>query len=172
MIPASAGLVGVNGREQSLAWCFPGRGEDGAVGLGASAGHGTQGCHTHPGCSHRLPAAPSHPGCSLQGQEEPSDPARLHLLLLSPGRLPGAAGGACPAQPRVLTGADGGQLPQVPEQPAERGAGAGVEPVPADAQLELQPAGLGTQRQRRRRGGQVQLLPVQLVPPAREVFWG
>lgn len=78
--------------------------------------------------------------------------------------------GACP-HPRAgtqLTGTDGGEVPHVAEQPADGGAGARVEPIPADAQVELEPAGLRPQRQQRGRGRQVELLPVQLVSPARE----
>lgn len=71
----------------------------------------------------------------------------------------------------MLTGADGGEFPHVPEQAGDDGAGAGVEPIPADAQVELKPAGLGPQRQRGRRHGQVLRLPVQLVSPRTERFW-
>lgn len=77
-----------------------------------------------------------------------------------------------PCGRRLLTGADDGEFPHVPEQAGDGGAGAGVEPIPADAQVELQPAGVGPERQRRRRGGQVELLPVELVSPGRERFWG
>lgn len=65
-----------------------------------------------------------------------------------------------------LTGTDGREIPHVPEQPADSGAGTRVEPVPTDAQVELEPAGLWPQWQQRGRGRQVELLPVQLVSPA------
>lgn len=83
---------------------------------------------------------------------------------------------ACPhPRPRArtqLTGTDGGEIPHVPEQPADGGAGTRVEPIPADAQVELEPAGLRPQRQQRGRGRQVELLSVQLVSPAGQQAWG
>lgn len=47
-----------------------------------------------------------------------------------------------------FTGADGGEVLHVLEEPVDDGAGTGVEPVPGDAQMELEPTGLWPQGQR------------------------